>query len=76
MAQHRPTQVGGYEQPVRIVVRLLLFDRFQNQIQPFEFHSIIDTAAQPGDLDLLSVAVTLPGGNVVFQHGEAQAYSS
>jgi hypothetical protein len=76
MAQHRPAQVGGYEQPVRIVVRLLLFDRFQKQIQPVELHSIIDSGAQPVDLDLLSVAVTLPGGNFVFQHGEAQAYSS
>ena len=72
MAQHRPTKVGEYNRPVRIVVRLLLFDRRQNQVQPFELHSIIDSGAQPADLDLLSVAVTLPGGNFVFQHEEAQ----
>ena len=71
MAQHRPTKVGEYNRPVRIVVRLLLFDRRQNQVQPFELHSIIDSDSQPADLDLLSVAVTLPEGNFVFQHEEA-----
>jgi hypothetical protein len=72
MAQHQPTKVGGYDRPVRIVVRLLLFDRRQNQVQPLELHSMIDSGAQPADLDLLSVAVTLPEGNFVFQHEEAQ----
>jgi hypothetical protein len=65
MAQHQPTKVGGYDRPVRIVVRLLLFDRRQNQVQPLELHSMIDSGAQPADLDLLSVAVTLPEGNFV-----------
>jgi len=72
MTQHRPTKVGEYDRPIRIVVRLLLIDQFQNQLLPFEFHSSIDSGALPVDLDLLKVAVTLPGGNVVFQHGEAQ----
>jgi hypothetical protein len=72
MTQYRPTTVGEYERPTRIVVRLLLIDRLQNQLRPFELHSSIDNDGLPVDLDLLSVAVTLPGSNFVFQHGEAQ----
>jgi hypothetical protein len=72
MTQHRPAKVGEYDRPIRIVVRLLLIDRFQNHIRPFEFHSLIDSGALQVDLDLLSVAITLPRGNFVFQHGEAQ----
>lgn len=72
MAQHRPTKAGQYDRPARIVVRLLLFDRYRNQVQPFEFHTLIDGEALPVDLELLSVAVTLPDGNFVFQHGELQ----
>src|SRR5712664_3590245 len=53
-----------------LVVRLLVFDRFQNRVQAFEFHAGVSGGELPVDLHLCSVTVALPGSNFACQRGE------
>src|SRR5712692_10835445 len=53
-----------------LVVHLFSFDRIENWVQSLEFHSGVGGGELPVDPHLLSVAVTLPGGDFAWQGGE------
>ena len=53
-----------------LVVRPFVFDRFQNRVQSFEFHTGVSGGELPVNLHLRSVTGALPGSDFACQREE------